>query len=174
MVNSYENKSKYPLFSIRPGLVEVQVRLKFGASGAVDSDGYGNTKSADDVVRVSGEEKYSTAHSWVKGLVEDKEWSSSPDVNGTVAPVTKTATGTYTIRFDDEYLGLAGFKWSVEDTSNTKKNNIVLVSFTNSDANNANRSSCIIKFISASDAAVDPDEDSSVFLEFILKSSENS
>lgn len=168
----YNHIRQQHLYSVRPGLTTVQVRLKFGASGAVGSDGYGNTLTCDDVVRVSGEEKHASKHNWVKGLVGDGEWASAPDLEATTAPVTKTATGTYTLRFDDTYLGLSGFKWSVEDGSNTKKNNVILVSFTAADTNNAGRSSAIIRFVSTAGAAADPDNGSNVWLEFALRTSE--
>lgn len=172
---TYEQKLRTQhIYSVRPGLTYIQVRLGFGASGAIGSDGYGNTLAADDVVRVSGEEKWSDKHNWVKGLVQDAEWSSKPDFQTTTAPVTKTATGSYTLRFDDEYLGLSSFKWGIEDSSNTNKLNVILVSFTATDTSgNSGRSSAKIKFVNASDAAADPDNGSYVWLEFGVKTSEN-
>jgi hypothetical protein len=168
----YNHIRQQHLYSVRPGLTTVQVRLKFGASGAVGSDGYGNTLTCDDVVRVSGEEKHATKHNWIKGLVGYGEWASAPDLEATTAPLTRTATGTYTLRFDDEYLGLNGFKWGIEDSSNTNKHNVILVSFTASDTNNAGRSSAIVRLVSVQGGAADPANDSYVWLEFSLKTSE--
>jgi hypothetical protein len=163
-------KMRYSIYGLRAGLTTIQIRLGFGKVGVVD--GYGNTLACDDTVRIAGEEAHSVAHNWVKGLVDDGEWVSAPDHQTTFAPVTKTATGTYTLRFDDTYLGLSGFKFGVEDSANTKRNNIVLVSFTVSDATNDGRSSCIIRNISTAGAAADPDDGSYIWLEFALKTSE--
>jgi hypothetical protein len=154
------------LYNVRAGLTMLQIRLKFGAAGAVGSDGYGNTLQCNDVVRTSGDEKWSDKHQWVKGLVWDGEWSET-------APVTLDGTGKYTLRFDDTYFGLTSFKWGIEDGSNTKKNNVVLVSFTASDTSgNSGRSSAVIQFCSTAGAAVAPDSGSSVWLEFGVKTSE--
>lgn len=161
---------RYSIYGLRVGLTTIQIRLGFNKVGVLD--GYGNTLSCDDTVRIAGEEAHSTAHNWVKGLVDDGEWVSAPDHQTTFAPVTKTATGTYTLRFDDTYLGLSGFKYGVEDPTNTKKLNIVLVSFTASDATNGGRSSCVVKCVSSGGIAVNFDALSSVWLEFALKTSE--
>lgn len=172
-MTSYEQKNKSKVFSLRPGMIYLQLRLGFGASGQIGADGYGNTLACDDVVRVSGEEKWSDAHNWVKGLVDDGEWASAPDQGSSTPPVKYVSTGKYRLYFDDEYLGISGFKWGIEDSSNTNKYNVVLVSFTASDSTyNKGRSSALIQFVDKDNNATDPDNGSYLWLELALKTSE--
>ena len=194
-VNSEQKLRPQHLYSVRPGLTTIQIALKFAASGAVDihasgvGDGYGNLYHAIDVPRVTGEAKFADAYQNVKGLVWPNEWPREdvlwktrrqPDHGLPTAPVTRLATGQYKLRFDDRYLvapggstSLRGFKWGIEDASNTKNFKVVVSSWTDEDsADNKSRTSCVVQFVNSANAATDPDADSIVYLEFLVNTSE--